>query len=247
MPKLRALPIAILALSLTSPCYARGGTGGGMGGMQGGFHDFRDGRFRGQAFFVHRPAFFVQRRAFFVHRPVFFVQRRAFFVHRPVFFAPSPVFFGFGFGGFAPFFPSAFPSPCCAFASPAVIYVLPPAVAPQAAPGVWAPLPPPAAAPQAVPAAPTPLPPPSATPPPATAAPPPARNAYYFCPASKGYYPYVATCAVAWRPVPTTPPQGQPRYAAAAPLGTVPRQASVRQASGSATPAAPPLASRPGS
>ncbi len=49
-------------------------------------------------------------------------------------------------------------------------------------------------------------------PPPATArraagSAPPAGNAYYFCPTSKAYYPYVATCPVAWRPVPTTPPK----------------------------------------
>jgi hypothetical protein len=37
-------------------------------------------------------------------------------------------------------------------------------------------------------------------------APPPGSDAYYFCPASKGYYPYVASCAVAWRSVPATPP-----------------------------------------
>ena len=50
---------------------------------------------------------------------------------------------------------------------------------------------------------------PSYAPPPTagTAAPPPAGNAYYFCPTSKSYYPYVATCSVAWRPVPTTPPK----------------------------------------
>ena len=68
--------------------------------------------------------------------------------------------------------------------------------------------PPPAAAPQAAPGAPVPLPPPSATARrPAGSAPPPAGNAYYFCPTRKAYYPYVATCPVAWRPVPTTPPK----------------------------------------
>ena len=41
---------------------------------------------------------------------------------------------------------------------------------------------------------------------PANHAPPAASDAYYFCPASKSYYPYVASCAVAWRPVPITPP-----------------------------------------
>lgn len=65
--------------------------------------------------------------------------------------------------------------------------------------------PPPPPAPQAAPAAPVPLTPPT-THRPASYAPPPAGNAYYFCPTSKGYYPYVATCSVAWRPVPTSPP-----------------------------------------
>jgi hypothetical protein len=60
--------------------------------------------------------------------------------------------------------------------------------------------PPPAAAPQAALGAPAP-------PLPARSAPPPAGNAYYLCPTSKAYYPYVATCPVAWRPVPTTPPK----------------------------------------
>ena len=35
---------------------------------------------------------------------------------------------------------------------------------------------------------------------------PASSDAYYFCPASKGYYPYVASCAVAWQSVPITPP-----------------------------------------
>jgi hypothetical protein len=68
--------------------------------------------------------------------------------------------------------------------------------------------PPPAAAPQAALGAPAPLPPASATARrPAGSAQPPTGNAYYFCPTSKAYYPYVATCPVAWRPVPTTPPK----------------------------------------
>jgi hypothetical protein len=66
---------------------------------------------------------------------------------------------------------------------------------------------PPASAPEAAPGAPVPL-----APPPPTAHPSknsaPAQSAYYyFCPDSKGYYPYVARCAVAWRRVPATPPQ----------------------------------------
>jgi hypothetical protein len=78
------------------------------------------------------------------------------------------------------------------------------------APNYYAPYyaPPAPASPQTAPGAPVPLaPPPPTTHPPASAAPPPARDAYYFCPASKGYYPYVASCAVAWRPVPITPPK----------------------------------------
>ncbi len=68
--------------------------------------------------------------------------------------------------------------------------------------------PPPAAAPQAALGAPPPPPPPSASARrPAGSAPPPAGNAYYLCPTSKAYYPYVATCPVAWRPIPTTPPK----------------------------------------
>jgi hypothetical protein len=69
-------------------------------------------------------------------------------------------------------------------------------------------VPPPAAAPQAAPEAPPPLmPPPPGTHPPASYAPPSLRDVYYFCPASKSYYPYVESCAVAWRRVPTTPPK----------------------------------------
>jgi hypothetical protein len=82
------------------------------------------------------------------------------------------------------------------------------------APSYYAPAyyaPPTAASPQTAPGAPLPLTPP---PPhsPANHAPPAASDSYYFCPASKGYYPYVASCAVAWRPVPITPsPRSSPR------------------------------------
>jgi hypothetical protein len=34
----------------------------------------------------------------------------------------------------------------------------------------------------------------------------PVQN-WYFCPASRAYYPYVSTCAVGWQRVPVTPPQ----------------------------------------
>lgn len=83
-------------------------------------------------------------------------------------------------------------------------YYMPPYY-PAPAPGYYAPpylayAPPPAAVPQTAPGAPPPT-----VRPPASYAPPPVQNAYYFCPASKAYYPYVASCAVAWRRVPTTP------------------------------------------
>ena len=78
------------------------------------------------------------------------------------------------------------------------------------APNYYAPAyyaPPTAVSPQTAPEAPVPLTPHSPTThSPASHAPPPASDAYYFCPASKGYYPYVATCAVAWRSIPITPP-----------------------------------------
>ena len=32
-------------------------------------------------------------------------------------------------------------------------------------------------------------------------------TAWYFCPASKSYYPYVQSCAVTWQQVPSQPPQ----------------------------------------
>ena len=35
---------------------------------------------------------------------------------------------------------------------------------------------------------------------------PAAANTWYYCSDSKGYYPYVQTCASAWRQVPATPP-----------------------------------------
>lgn len=55
------------------------------------------------------------------------------------------------------------------------------------------------------PAAPHPAP-PSPTQPPASHGQSSGQDAYYFCPASNGYYPYVASCA-AWRSVPVIPPQ----------------------------------------
>ena len=52
-------------------------------------------------------------------------------------------------------------------------------------------------------------------PPPALALPtqtsPPAQSVYYFCPATNAYYPYVTSCAVVWRVVPTTPPDAEYR------------------------------------
>jgi hypothetical protein len=88
--------------------------------------------------------------------------------------------------------PAYYPAPAAAYYPPAyATYAPPPTAAPQAAPG-----------------APTPLtPPPPGTHPPASYAPPGVQDVYYFCPASKTYYPYVARCPVAWRRVPTTPPR----------------------------------------
>jgi hypothetical protein len=45
-------------------------------------------------------------------------------------------------------------------------------------------------------------------------------SVWYYCPTTGSYYPYVATCAVAWQTVPTTPPQSPPQslgHAAPAP------------------------------
>ena len=87
---------------------------------------------------------------------------------------------------------------------PAPSYYAPP----YYAPGYMSNASPPAMAHQAAPAATAGL-----TPPPPTADPPPGyaaaltQNAYYYCPTSKSYYPYVAHCSVAWRPVPTRPPK----------------------------------------
>jgi hypothetical protein len=90
-----------------------------------------------------------------------------------------------------PYYPAPAPAYYPSYPSPYATYAPPPAAAPQAAPG-----------------APTPLTrPPPGTHPPASYAPPPVQDVYYFCPASKTYYPYVARCAVTWRRVPTTPPR----------------------------------------
>jgi hypothetical protein len=46
----------------------------------------------------------------------------------------------------------------------------------------------------------------SAAPPPAEVLPPPPTpSAWYFCPSSKGYYPYVPSCPEGWKAVPATP------------------------------------------
>jgi hypothetical protein len=88
--------------------------------------------------------------------------------------------------------PAYYPAPAAAYYPPAyATYAPPPTAAPQAAPGPPTPL----------------TPPPPGTHPPASYAPPGVQDVYYFCPASKTYYPYVAHCAVAWRRVPTTPPR----------------------------------------
>jgi hypothetical protein len=58
---------------------------------------------------------------------------------------------------------------------------------------------------------PTPAPAPVYAAPPAAAPPAPAPAAsssvWYYCPPTKSYYPYVSTCKVAWKQVPTTPPR----------------------------------------
>jgi hypothetical protein len=40
--------------------------------------------------------------------------------------------------------------------------------------------------------------------------PPPPTQYWYYCDASRGYYPYVPTCPGGWRQVPATPPGVQP-------------------------------------
>ena len=100
-------------------------------------------------------------------------------------------FGGFGFGGFWPPFGWGYaPPPAWGYAPPAAWAGVPPAMA----------MSPPA------PAAPTALAAPSAVSP-SAAAPTAAEPVWYYCPATNGYYPYVSTCAVSWRTVPTTPPQ----------------------------------------
>lgn len=48
---------------------------------------------------------------------------------------------------------------------------------------------------------------PVAVAPAAPGAAPAAANSWYYCADSKGYYPYVQSCASAWQPVPATPPR----------------------------------------
>jgi hypothetical protein len=90
----------------------------------------------------------------------------------------------------APFYPYGYYPPYY----PAPSYYAPPYPA-YYAPSYAAYAPPPAQAP-AVPAALTP-------PPPAV------QNAYWYCPTSKGFYPNVASCPVAWRRLPLTPPKAK--------------------------------------
>jgi hypothetical protein len=42
------------------------------------------------------------------------------------------------------------------------------------------------------------------------AVPPPAQN-WYYCEASKSYYPYVSNCPAGWKTVPATPPDTPPK------------------------------------
>lgn len=39
----------------------------------------------------------------------------------------------------------------------------------------------------------------------------PAPQSWYYCEASRAYYPYVSTCAAGWKQVPATPPAGAPQ------------------------------------
>jgi hypothetical protein len=94
-------------------------------------------------------------------------------------------FGGFGFGGFGPYYGYA-PYAYGGYAYPSYPYPYP---APYPDASIYTPQ--------------------SATPPPL----PPqgsagqaAENVWYYCPPSKSYYPYVTTCSVAWKHVPTTPP-----------------------------------------
>jgi hypothetical protein len=48
--------------------------------------------------------------------------------------------------------------------------------------------------------------PPASTTPQTTTPPPPAPAYWYYCEASKNYYPYVSSCAGGWKKVPATPP-----------------------------------------
>lgn len=52
----------------------------------------------------------------------------------------------------------------------------------------------------------TPAPAAPAPPPPAASASPAPGQAWYYCDAAKGYYPYVPTCPSGWQTVPATPP-----------------------------------------
>jgi len=58
---------------------------------------------------------------------------------------------------------------------------------------------------------------------PATPAPPPPQpQNWYYCDASKGYYPYVPSCAAGWRVVPATPSPTPPMPTPAAPAAAPP-------------------------
>jgi hypothetical protein len=121
-------------------------------------------------------------------------------------------FGGFGFGGFWPPFGWGYAPP-----PPAWAY------APLAA---WASVPPAMAMPPAATGSPAALAAPSAAHPSAAASPPPKEAVWYYCPATSRYYPYVATCAVAWQTVPTTTSQSNlvHRPVRAAPARTTPER-----------------------
>lgn len=114
-------------------------------------------------------------------------------------------FGGFGFGGFWPPYGWGYaPPPAWAYAPPAYAGVPPPMAMSPAATAAPAAL----AAPHAQS--------------PSAAAPPATEAVWYYCPTTKGYYPYVANCAVAWQTVPTTPPTTHlvhaPTHVAPAPI-----------------------------
>jgi hypothetical protein len=128
-------------------------------------------------------------------------------------------FGGFGFGGFWPPYGWGYaPPPAYAYAPPAYAY---------APPAAWAGAPPAMTMSPVPPAAPAALAAPATSPP--AGGPPPAQAVWHYCPTTSSYYPYVATCAVAWQTVPTTPPQSHPAHG---PAHAAPAPMTVRPSRG---------------